>query len=413
MAPCLLFILISSTLDAQEKRTVIGQVVNETLGASINSELAIMLHVLDQDSGQFATLETTTNSKGEFQFKDVLLFNNGTYFVTADYGGTSYNTTIEPSSLGNKIKLSVYENTQDISIIRIKHHALVLVNVDPRKQLATAATFISLTNDTDLTVLPDLENVGPGRFSFLRFSLPPDPHNLDVQSSLVGSQIIPVGSGFAIAAPIMPGTHDISFSYEFRYQGTDLTYKHSVLQGADVFQVLIPQSLGEIQVGLINSTTSPSVSNESYRIWEVRDLTPGQGPTVSLSNLPKPSLLDRLISEITNPDIWLLAIPVGMGALLILLLIWSIVLSLRNHDPLPTTTSKAELLLHSSADRDRLIYEIALLDDRHAKGLLSQTTYLETRSVLIDEVLTIDASLQPVPIPRNSDFNEPTGERSK
>ena len=134
MAPCLLFILISSTLDAQEKRTVIGQVVNETLGASINSELAIMLHVLDQDSGQFATLETTTNSKGEFQFKDVLLFNNGTYFVTADYGGTSYNTTIEPSSLGNKIKLSVYENTQDISIIRIEHHALVLVNVDPRKQ---------------------------------------------------------------------------------------------------------------------------------------------------------------------------------------------------------------------------------------------------------------------------------------
>ena len=76
MAPCLLFILISSPLDAQEKRTVIGQVVNETLGASINSELAIMLHVLDQDSGQFATLETTTNSKGEFQFKDVLLFNN-------------------------------------------------------------------------------------------------------------------------------------------------------------------------------------------------------------------------------------------------------------------------------------------------------------------------------------------------
>ena len=224
MASCLLFVIGASTLDAQENFAVTGQVVNETQGGSIGSELEILLHMLDQESGQFVTLETMTDERGEFQFKNILFFKNGTYFVTADYHGIRYNTTIDPSSLGTKIILSVYEPSRDISTVRVGHHSLVLVNVNQRTQSATAVSFVRLTNDTDLTIVPDLENVGPGKFSFLRFSLPPNADNLDVQSSLTGSQIIPMGSGFALVAPILPGSHDISFSYEFTYDGTDLAY---------------------------------------------------------------------------------------------------------------------------------------------------------------------------------------------
>ena len=74
MASCLLFVIGASTLDAQENFAVTGQVVNETQGGSIGSELEILLHMLDQESGQFVTLETMTDERGEFQFKNILFF---------------------------------------------------------------------------------------------------------------------------------------------------------------------------------------------------------------------------------------------------------------------------------------------------------------------------------------------------
>ena len=411
MASCLLFVIGASTLDAQENFAVTGQVVNETQGGSIGSELEILLHMLDQESGQFVTLETMTDERGEFQFENILFFKNGTYFVTADYHGIRYNTTIDPSSLRNKVRLSVYETTRDISTVRVEHHSLVLIKVDQRTQSATAASFVRLTNDTDLTIVPDLENVGPGKFSFLRFSLPPKADNLDVQSSLTGSQIIPMGSGFALAAPILPGSHDISFSYEFTYDGTDLAYKHGLLQGAGLFQILIPQSLSDIQVGLLDTDTPQSISNESYLIWEIANLSPGQNQTVILSNLPKPNLIDRVIAASANPDTWLLAIPIGMGSILILLLIWSTTLRLRYRSPLLATQPKGESPLPSLTDRDQLILEIASLDDRHANESLGETTYLETRSILIERVLAIDEQINISLNSGDEDSNKTQGEQ--
>ena len=311
----------------------------------------------------------------------------------------------------NKVRLSVYETTRDISTVRVEHHALVLINVDQRTQSATAASFVRLTNDTDLTIVPDLENVGPGKFSFLRFSLPPNADNLDVQSSLTGSQIIPMGSGFALAAPILPGSHDISFSYEFTYDGTDLAYKHGLLQGAGLFQILIPQSLSDIQVGLLDTDTPQSISNESYLIWEIANLSPGQSQTVILSNLPKPNLIDRVIAASANPDTWLLAIPIGMGSILILLLIWSTTLRLRYRGPLLATQSKGESPGPSLTDRDQLILEIASLDDRHANESLGETTYLETRSILIERVLAIDEQINISLNSGDEDSNKTQGEQ--
>ena len=161
---------------------------------------------------------------------------------------------------------------------------------------------------------------------------------------------------------------------------------------------------------MLGTATPPSISNESYLIWEIADLTPGENQTVILSNLPKPNLIDRVIAGSANSDTWLLAIPIGMGSILILLLIWSIALRLGYRDPLLATESKEELPIDSSTVRDRLILEIASLDERHANGSLSETTDLETRSVLIQQVLAIDERINIIPNSRDADFNETQGE---
>ena len=100
-----------------------------------------------------------------------------------------------------------------------------------------------------------------------------------------------------------------------------------------------------------------------------------------------------------------------MGSIFILLLIWSIALRLGYRGPLLATESKEELPKDSSTGRDRLILEIASLDDRHANGSLGETTYLETRSVLIQQVLAIDERINIIPNPCDADFNETQGEQ--
>ena len=140
-------------------------------------------------------------------------------------------------------------------------------------------------------------------------------------------------------------------------------------------------------------------------------MSPGQSQTVILSNLPKPNLIDRVIAASANPDTWLLAIPIGMGSILILLLIWSTTLRLRYRGPLLATQSKGESPVPSLTDRDQLILEIASLDDRHANESLGETTYLETRSILIERVLAIDEQINISLNSGDEDSNKTQGEQ--
>jgi len=142
-------------------------------------------------------------------------------------------------------------------------------------------------------------------------------------------------------------------------------------------------------------------------------LRPGQNQTVILSNLPKANLIDRVIAASAKPDTWLLAIPIGMGSILILLLIWSTTLRLRYRGPLLATHSEGESPVESSTDRDQLILEIASLDDRHATEFLAETTYLETRSILIGRVLAIDEQISISRHSSDEDLNETQGEQRK
>ena len=252
----------------QQTVNLAGQVVNRTHGATLEPGLRVTLHSFSQSSGVFFSQDAATDDSGSFVFPNVELLQEGGYAVTTDYADTRYSTLFRPEDLDKPVELVVYETTQDISVIRVVHQALILTEVDPREQMITAAIFVNLSNESDRTLLPDLTNVGPGAFSFLRFSLPPLAEELDVQSDLVGGQIIPTGSGFAMTAPVTPGEHNISFSFRFPYQGNALAYQQSLLQGADVFQVLIPQRLSEIQVGTLEPLPPLNAAGASYLVWE-------------------------------------------------------------------------------------------------------------------------------------------------
>ncbi len=375
-------------LQGQELITVQGQLVNGTQGASVSPGTVVMLHAFATGAERMATTETTTDKSGGFRFEDVTPNGDIGYAISTEYAGMPYTILIGPEDVENLIELLVYETTQDLSVIVVEHHALIISDVSQEDQQIAAVEFISLTNTSDRTLLPDLSNVGQGQFSFMRFSLPAGATEFDIQSDLVGGEVIPVGTGFGLTTPVVPGAHSLNFSFKFHYTGDFFSYQQNLLQGANTYQVLIPRRFSQIQVGNLESRPDLKVEDSVYRVWEGQDFAPGQGITVKLTNLPQPSLLARLGRRVAGREFWLLAIPISLGAVLALVLLYT-----GFRSPRTATASSAEGLSRSGSDapgRRALVREIAVLDQRFQSGQVPEGEYQSQRASLKNRILEAD-----------------------
>ena len=395
----LVFLVSAGTptpVNAQELVTVQGQVVNGTQGATVAPDLTVFLHAFQQDSNEVSSLETTTDDSGGFRFDNVEPAGDIGYALTMDYAGMRYSTLIGPEDLTGTVELLVYETTQDVSVVQVDQQALIITNVDEKEQQIEAAEFVSLTNVSDRTLLPDLSNVGPGQFSFLRFSLPPGVSDFDIQSDLVGGEVIPVGTGFALTSPVAPGEHNLNFTFKFPYAGGTFSYQQNLPQGATLYQVLIPQRLGQIQVLDLQSMPSLEVEGSVYRVWEGRDFAPSQGLTLELTGLPQPGLLTRFGRQVTSESFWFLAIPIGLGTSLSLVLLYALVRSPRVA-VVDGPASGSQHTNGSSAHREALIRAVAALDDKFERGQMSEPEHQSQRAILKDRISAVSTAVTSAP----------------
>ncbi|HZA23392.1 MAG TPA: hypothetical protein VFA32_12460, partial [Dehalococcoidia bacterium] len=285
------------------------------------------------------------------------------------------------------------------SVIEADHQALIITDVNEKEQQIDVAEFVSLTNRSDRTLLPDLSDVGPGKFSFLRFSLPPEITDFDIQSDLVGGEVIPVGTGFALTSPVAPGEHSISISFKFPYDSGTFSYRQNLPQGAGVYQVLIPRRLGPIQVSHLEPMPPLDVDGKVYQVWEGTGFAPGQGLTVELTNLPQPGLLTRFSGWITSEGFWHIAIPSALGASLALVLLYSLVRSPRAAT-VAAPLSRTQHTNGSTAQREALVRAIATLDERFQRGQVPEAEYQAQRERLKGQIsaashMVSDVSSQP------------------
>jgi hypothetical protein len=325
----LLFHLGAEPTQAQERVSISGLLVNGTPGAGLVTPLPVTLHAFAAGERPVITTSTTADAAGRFRFEEVVLGEGWSYVVSVAYAGAVYSVALAVGDLANPVELKVYETTQDAGVVEVTQHVLVVVHVDAKRGQIGAIEFVQLRNTGQRTLVPDLAK--PDRVSFLRFSLPPQATELDVQSDLPVGQIVSIGTGFAITAPVLPGEHSLSFSYRFPYRGDGVSYRQSFLQGARLYQVLVPEALRQVGVvPPINTELSAlqprqvgvDLNGALYRVWEARSVNPGQGLVLELRNLPRPSLLDRIEKSVSEGSFWKVSIPGFLGAALAVLLLY-------------------------------------------------------------------------------------------
>ena len=386
-------VLMSATIratpvQAQESISLTGQVVNGTAGGEAPDGLTVLLLVLDGAGSLVSTGEASTDERGAFEIKDVPVAPGSSYLLDVEYEGTAYQKIITEEQLQDDLQLTVYETAADISVIRLQRQVMVIIGIDSNASEIMATEFVRLTNPTDRTIVSDLSAGAP--MGFLRFTLPPGTTDLRVNSDLPSREIISIGTGFAVTSPITPGDHSIEFSYRFPYRGELVSYRQNLLQGAEVYQVMAPERLTQLQVRPLDPIDAVDIQGTQYNVWQGTNLAPREGFLLELANLPSPPLAARIKSYTGSTAFWTTAIPSLMGISLVCLLVFGIL----NRRILSSSPSPTENNL-DPVSRAELVRQLALLDLRFEAGDTPRDEYQVLRQHLKDQILDpSDASQQ-------------------
>ena len=286
--------------------------VNETAGGVTPSGQSVFLLVTGPSGELVYSGQAETGPDGDFSFPGVPRGAGEQFLFNVSYAGVPYSTVLTPAEAAGEVTLPVYETTSDVSVVKVQRQVLVVVGIDENDRRISALEFVRFSNESDRILKPDLASSAP-MMSFLRFSLPAEAVGLSVNSDLPSGEIISVGTGFAVTAPVAPGAHSVEYSFTFPYEGDRISYRQNLLQGAEVYQVMVPEALPGLEVGPLEPVSPIDIQGTKYRVWEARDRNPREGLTLEIGNLPKPSLTGRVSSAVSGSSFWLTAIPVLFG----------------------------------------------------------------------------------------------------
>ncbi len=398
VAAALVSALSLSLAAGEDEGTIAGRVVNGTTGAEAPSGLEVLLVTLDED-GTVDTESTMTQPGGGFRFEGIPLEDGTPRGITANYEGVMYSSRLGPDSSSRSVDLLVYEATDSLEAVRVSGDVLLIRAADDDEGRLAAFEVVELLNEGDRTFIPDLDQ--PANMNFLRFSLPAEATDLEVSSDLAGGQMINIGPGFALTAPLPPGTAQVAYTYSLPYQGGELEFSRTFPLGADAFRLLMETGTGTVgESAMLTSTETSEVDGRSYVVSAAGGLEPGARLTVTIGDLRGPSLLDRVGDGFADTDNWGVAIPSAVGLVMAALLVYAMV---RRPERAPAivggqavavtgtfgTEELAETAQLRHPARLALMQEMAALDDSFQRDDLLEEEYSARRDDLMARLLRL------------------------
>lgn len=309
-----------TALAQQTPLSVVGQVVNPTSAAGSLDGLPVTLHM--QGVEIYNSMDTTTDTDGSFRFDGITFEPSIIYAVSVRYQDALYGTeiTLTPGEPPQQTTIHVYDAVRDAQVLRVGSASLLFADADRTTQTITAMEIIKVINDSDYTFVPG----SGGPMNLLRFGLPPDFQSLQVDTRLLGADIVQVDRGFAVIGSVPPGTHDIMFTYTFPYEDSEATFTKSFPFGADNLRVLSPEQAMKLGSSDIGSPQPVSIGERPYQLIEASQIQRGDRISLSLSALPRTTLADS-IQNTLNSMRYEYAAPALLAIFTTLLLIYAII----------------------------------------------------------------------------------------
>ena len=374
--------LIQKTTQAQEKGVLVeGLVVNGSPGSPSTAGLVVTFH---QDNASLHEhLETLTDDAGRFRFESIVLDPFMVYGVSVRYQDALYGTDIDllngppPSVL-----LEIFEVSNDQQIIHANSASVLFADIDKETGTIAVLEMVQLANDSAYTYMAGDELP----MDLLRFGLPPDFSALQVDTRLLGADVVQVDRGFAVLAAVPPGDHDIMYTYEFPYAGTEHVFTKSLPFGAEGLRILSPEDVLAISGEDMGTPEMVTIGSSPYQLLEQTGLERGTRVDVTLSDLPQTSFPERILYAVKTVRAEILA-PALLGILMVVLTGLAIRRH-RNRQSMPVEAGPAP----STAEGDRFTLQrmISQLEQDYESGEVVTESYHRRRRVLETRLNTID-----------------------
>lgn len=367
--------LVALPARAQETTfSVEGRVENGTSGSAA-AGVEVVLHTVR--STVRTDEPTLTDERGAFRFDDVPLDPAAAYGVSVVYQGALYGMDLDTSAgAPEPVTLTIYESTHDDGAVRALLASVLFASVDREEQTVAALEIVRIVNESNQTYVP-----GPEPMNLLRFGLPPDARNLEVDTTLPDADFAQVDRGFALLAGVPPGEHEVLYSYSFPYSGGGAEFNKSLLYGAEHLRVLAPEGELSLSSGTLGEAGSVVLGGRPYHLIEAWDLPRGDRVTVILEDLP----------ELSGPESvsrWFGSVPPEASAVGILVVVmagaFGVVVWRRRRAarPAPDADGDSGGELGAFAEIVTLRQMLADLEEDAASGALGEADYRRRRRIL-------------------------------
>ena len=372
---------LAATVSAQESPgQIAGRVVNGTVDATSVAGTEVSLHVFR--GGELIDTRTTApDPQGRFVFQGVPAQGESLYLLSTVYLDIQYSVELtEESELGD-VLLTVYESTGSLDRISVRDSSVFIMRVNARTRALSAFEIVTVANEGDRTFVPDLTEDPP--MNFLRFPMPPGTVNLEVESELAGGQLLQVDRGFALVTPVPPGEYGVAFTYLILYSGEELDLSRRFATGAGTFRLLVSDEVASVETSELEDQGLTAIGDTRYQIFSATDIEREGRIVVALTNLPQPSLWQR-IKEWFGLDSAAVVVSVVLAVSLTSLLLLGLLRRIPMRSPEPMADMESPGL-----DRPALTRAIAVLDDRFQRGEVDGRRYGRQRQELKAHALSL------------------------
>ena len=362
-----------------------GRLVNGTAGGDVPAGVPVTLHIIAPGS-QVTTESDVSDEEGRYEFSLPEAHEGTSYALVASYQGVDYGQVLDTPLPSAGVAQIVYDSTSDLGFLEVDSAVLLIRPEDANDRTIDGTEVVSLVNTGDRTVVPDLSEGAAGEMSFLRFSIPPMATGLRVDSDLSGGEIINVGPGFALTAPVPPGKHLIGFSYQFPYEGNEVEFTRSFHVNTGSIRVLVHDSVKEMLGSGLLKVAPAAIGEDPYQAWEAGPFASGTKITMEFTGLPQPPWYQRTSDTVLHgiyPKVGILTV---LGVALGTALLYSIFMPRMRSTP-RLATAGSEAPGYVAGSRQLILEAVADIDEAYERSEIPDIQYHAQREALMARLI--------------------------
>lgn len=330
-----------------------GSIINRTAGTTSSvAALQVTLNVY-QGNTESGSQTTITDQKGKYAFSGLSTDSSYVYQVKLNYEGADYYSQPIQFETGENVQtadINVYDTTTSDEAISVAMSYVVIARQDDN--LAITEYYLFADNSDHAYIGSPTADSG-GEKETLRFSLPKGATNMQAILGLSGSSIIRQGNDFIDTEAVTPEGRDISYSYLIPINSAKQTLSWTLNYNIMRFDVLSKPNSIQVISDRLTKQNPINIDGQSYDDYAAQNLPRNDTINITLSGLTGKSGINFL------NWMWLVILPLaGLGFFIV---------------------KRKKAMNNAEANQERLIEEIAALDDSYANGEIGEEDYRKTR----------------------------------